>query len=128
MTINERINDLLKEMNITQKELAESIGVSQNTISDWINKGKNPSANLMYRISDFLNISFDYLFTGFESKSMCSLDTTNIPSLSSEESDLLDLYHQLSHDAQRECIGYIKGYLAAEERTHMEPRNQRKNA
>ncbi|MEY8355224.1 helix-turn-helix transcriptional regulator [Lachnospiraceae bacterium 54-53] len=66
MTINERIKVLLKEKNKKQTELADFIGVSQNTVSDWINKGKSPSANLAYRISDFFGVSLDYLFTGKE--------------------------------------------------------------
>jgi len=94
LTINERIKTLLKEKSKTQTELADYIGVSQNTVSDWINKGKNPSANYTYRISDFFGISIEYLYTG--------KDNSNITKdgLTEDENELLANYHELDRLGQ----------------------------
>jgi len=118
LTINERIKDLLRENNKKQTDLAEYIGVSQNTISDWVNKGKNPSANLMYRISDFFGVSFEYLFTGIELK---KADTK----LSADELELLENYNKLSNRSKHRLHTFIYNELDSTEKTET---NSSKNA
>lgn len=94
LTINERIKTLLKEKNKKQTELAEYIGVSQNTVSDWINKGKNPSANHSYRISEFFEISIEYLYTGNSALIWNQIELTE------DEKELLMNYHELDRLGQ----------------------------
>ncbi len=59
---SEILKRTLKSSGRNQKELAEFVGVKQNTVSDWINKGTSPKIEHLYRISDFFGISFDTLF------------------------------------------------------------------
>ncbi len=56
------LKDTLRSSGKNQKELAEFVGVRQNTVSDWINQGNSPKIEHIYRISEFFNISIDYLF------------------------------------------------------------------
>ena len=41
--VAERIGELMKEEGLNQVQLAEKIGVKQNTVSSWVLKKKEPS-------------------------------------------------------------------------------------
>lgn len=57
---------LFKTHNKKQNELAEFVGVKPNTVSDWINKGSSPKLEHLCRISEFFNVSLDFLIAGKE--------------------------------------------------------------
>lgn len=61
-----RINDLLREKNITQAELAKEIGVSASTLSGWIKGDKSgrftePKIESFKKIADKYDVSMDFL-------------------------------------------------------------------
>lgn len=57
-----RLREVRKSKKLTQKELAEQIGIKRNTYSDW-ETGKNESSfeNLV-KLADLLEVSLDWLF------------------------------------------------------------------
>ncbi len=57
----ENLRTIIEISGKTQKELAESVGVKQNTVSDWIKQGNSPKVEHLYRIGDFFNVSLDWL-------------------------------------------------------------------
>lgn len=61
MNINENIKKARKEAGITQKELAEMIGVRQKDISRWENRERTPSIEAFSEICKALKISADTL-------------------------------------------------------------------
>ena len=52
---------LLEERNITAYKLAKDIGVSNNRISEWKRQIVMPSADMLMKLSDYFNVSVDYL-------------------------------------------------------------------
>jgi transcriptional regulator with XRE-family HTH domain len=48
--------------------LAKEINVDPNTLWNYINKNRTPSATILYNISKELNVSMEYLLTGEEEK------------------------------------------------------------
>jgi SOS-response transcriptional repressor LexA len=65
MTVKKRLAELIKKLNLTQQRFAQEIGVSQPTISDWINKPNvNPSTESLTKISNAFNINLNWLLTG----------------------------------------------------------------
>lgn len=58
--IGNKIEELCKEKNITQKELSKNIEISENTIITW-KKGSYPRSDILAKIADFFNVSTDYL-------------------------------------------------------------------
>ncbi|MBR1658134.1 MAG: helix-turn-helix domain-containing protein [Synergistaceae bacterium] len=54
---------LLSTRNIKQTELARSIGVKPNTISNYCNKVSQPDVDIIIKIAEFFDVSIDYLLT-----------------------------------------------------------------
>ena len=46
----------MKERNIDQKELAEAIGVTQPTVSNWIQQTKYPRIKRIQQLADYFNV------------------------------------------------------------------------
>ena len=59
--VSERIRELMKEENLTQVELANKIGLKQNTISAWLLNKKESSIRSLWLVADYFNVDIDYL-------------------------------------------------------------------
>lgn len=90
MEINERIFYLLDKQGKTAKELGSHIGVNPSSISAWKNEGSYPSSKYIIGISEFFNVSIEFLFTGSE-------PTIN---LDRDEIELIDTYNKLDRRGQ----------------------------
>ena len=64
MSIGERICDLRKEMNLSQGQLAESLGITRQAVSKWENDLAVPDALKMIQLADILDTDIEYLSTG----------------------------------------------------------------
>ncbi len=67
-TIGDRLKHLRKENNLTQKDMAEKLGIHPNTISMYEKGNRNIPSTMIKKISDAFNISTDYLLRGEETK------------------------------------------------------------
>ncbi|REH95123.1 transcriptional regulator [Staphylococcus felis] len=54
--LSDNLKRLMKEHNIDQKELAEAIGVSQPTISNWLKQTKYPRIKKIQDLADYFNV------------------------------------------------------------------------
>ena len=62
MKLNNRLRVLRAEKEISQKELAEEIGVSRQTINS-VEKGKfNPSVILAIKMARYFNVNVEMIF------------------------------------------------------------------
>lgn len=57
--IQMRLRDAIKSSNITQKELADRLGVNPSTISKYMRLNKFPSLDTFANICDILDVSAD---------------------------------------------------------------------
>lgn len=57
----DNLRDILKEYGMTQRQLAEETGLTEATISSYINKRKIPSMRAIVNIANALDISTDEL-------------------------------------------------------------------
>lgn len=60
----QNVKDELNFQNLTQKELANSISESYNTLQTWIKNDRYPDANQSVKIAKVLKTSVEYLVTG----------------------------------------------------------------
>ena len=59
-----RLERLLKNKGLQQKDLAEKCGISSNGISTWKITGTLPRADIAIKIAKYLNVTVEYLITG----------------------------------------------------------------
>nr|DAP99645.1 MAG TPA: helix-turn-helix domain protein [Caudoviricetes sp.] len=63
VNVGEKIKKYRKDRGITQKELAEAVGVTQAMIAYIESDLKMPSVNILFNIAKELNVSVDSLTT-----------------------------------------------------------------
>lgn len=59
--ISSRLSKILEEKNMTQRKLSELVGVSEVTISRYLNGNRIPKTDIISDIANALNVSVDYL-------------------------------------------------------------------
>lgn len=92
------LRKLRDEAGVTQKQLADAIGVSQQSINKYENHNIEPDIRTLIRIADFFHISIDYLVGH---RLMC--DPVDLRNFSPEEFQLIAKYRRLSQK-QKSCI------------------------
>lgn len=60
------IKALRLKSNLSQSELANKIGVEQNTVSQWENEKRKPSLENVVKLSNLFNCTVDELLKGGE--------------------------------------------------------------
>ena len=98
-TFIDRLESALKKTGISQKDLAEHIGIRRPTISDWKKNGAVPSADICLKIADFLHVSFRWLVAGVED----SADTH-----SENEKELFKLWGEVSEFDREELLVLLR--------------------
>lgn len=61
MAVVLRLNEVLKERGLLQKELAEKLGVSKVTVNYWCNNQTTPSLETLGQIAKILNVKISDL-------------------------------------------------------------------
>ena len=101
MTIGKNIADLRKNSGMTQEQLAETLGVSSQTISKWENEVTMPDIMLLPVIAGCFDITVDELYYGRKSKKkQNAVDYDEIPEM---------LYDSLIDLTQRGWADTVEG-------------------
>lgn len=66
MEISERLQQLRKDSNYSQEQLADMLGVSRQAISKWESGQANPDLNNIIKLTQIYNVSADYILMGKE--------------------------------------------------------------
>ncbi|MCH1984365.1 helix-turn-helix domain-containing protein [Ruminococcus sp. OA3] len=74
MEFNEKLQQLRKQKNLTQEELAEQLFVSRTAISKWESGRGYPSIESLKAVSGFFDVSVDDLLSGEELVSLAETD------------------------------------------------------
>lgn len=61
MEFSERVKELRRDSKLSQAELADKIGVSQQCISEWERGKTEPTLTFIAKLSDIFNVSADYI-------------------------------------------------------------------
>lgn len=59
--LSQRLASLIKENNLSKRALARELNISAMSISDWTNDKVQPTAENIYLIANYFEVSFDYL-------------------------------------------------------------------
>lgn len=114
-TLLDRIKELMNDRQINARQLTSELGISSSSLTDW-NKGKSsPSLDAVIKISDYFDVSIDYLVHGKNTPTIRELDSSvhNLDFSNHLDIDLLKKFHQLTPDLQEKLLAYADGMLVA---------------
>jgi transcriptional regulator with XRE-family HTH domain len=64
MTLGKRIKELRGNKSITQEELAQILGTTRPTLSNWELDRTRPDYDMIKKITDYFNVTIDYIVSG----------------------------------------------------------------
>lgn len=102
--VSENIFRILKEKNMTQSELSKLTGIRESTISDWKNKGINPSSDKIMVICNALEIDPVEILS--EDAKRLRTDYVTI-STGSKEYFLIEAYRNMNAENKSRILGYL---------------------
>lgn len=90
---SEKIKELRLARGITQVELANSLSVTKQSVSNWENNNIMPSIEILLQLSDFFGVSTDYMLGKENEKTLnvSKLTESQIQHLKLIINDLLNL-------------------------------------
>ena len=74
--LGEQIRDLRTAKNLSQVQLADRLGVTKQSVSNWENNNILPSVDMLKHIANYFHCSTDYLLEMNEGK--VYIETTNL--------------------------------------------------
>ena len=98
------LKKLREDASISQKALAEAIGVSQQSVNKYENHNIEPDIETLIRIADFFETSVDYLIghTSVRRK----IEEVHIFELNDRESKVMEQYRSLT-SKQKACVDIV---------------------
>jgi len=106
--IGRRIKHLRKEMNLLQKDLAEKLNLTQQTISLYESEKRQPDYETLQKIANFFNVSVDYLLGRTDEKKII-LDSVNDASIEYyADNKIIKDINGLSPESKKDLEEYIK--------------------
>lgn len=82
--IEERIKSLREERKITQQELAQYLGVTQKTISNYEKGERSPDPETLKKIADYFDVTVDYLLGRSNHRKLTRRDERDIEKIIEE--------------------------------------------
>lgn len=109
--MNNRIKELRKQKNISQKKLSEMIGYSQSVISDWENCNAEPTTSAVSALANCFGCSIDYL-VGRESEDQTIIINSIGNEISEDEQELLDKIRKLNKRDYKTVVMLINSLIS----------------
>lgn len=92
----DRIKQLRKQKGLTQKEMAEAVGVGVSTVAMWESGKRTPSFKLLNDLSELFDKSIDYILGTSDDDRSPKLNDAQVEQLGAWEiqSELIDILRQ----------------------------------
>lgn len=100
---------LRAEFGISQQQLADVIGISQQSVNKYENHNIEPDITTLINIADYFNTSVDYLIG--HSDIDRKIENACLCDLNKDEDELINNYRRLSADEKNSIQLVIKNYL-----------------
>jgi transcriptional regulator with XRE-family HTH domain len=100
----ENLRKLRKKRNITQTRLAVELGISQEAISGFENKGTSIRIEYLKKMAKFLNTTVDYILECTDNDAPFEERINSI--VDEQQNELLNNYAQLNNYQRKDLIWY----------------------
>lgn len=98
------LKQLRDEVGISQKALADAIGVSQQSVNKYENHNIEPDIGTLIRIADYFNTTVDYLIG--HSTVRRRIEEVRVCELNEQESKMIEQYRKLTAK-QKVCVDVV---------------------
>jgi SOS-response transcriptional repressor LexA/DNA-binding XRE family transcriptional regulator len=95
-----RLKQAIKQSPYTQKELADLLHVNQDTMTNYV-KGTIPRADVLYRLSQYLGVSMDWLLTGSEGEQVLKQENA-------AQDDMIGMIMELNEDEKKDLKTFVE--------------------
>lgn len=103
------LKKLREEKGVSQKQLADVISLSQQSINKYENHNIEPDIDTLIKIADYFDTSVDYLIG--HSKIRRKIEAVNSYDLNMEEASLIDSYRKLSLKQRQSILCIVENYI-----------------
>lgn len=100
----ENLRKLRKKRNMTQLRLATEVGISQEAISSFENRGSNIKLEFLIKIADFLNTTVDYILERTNNDAPLREVIKSV--VDKQQDELLNNYVQLNNLQRNDLLWY----------------------
>lgn len=103
MELKDIIKKLRHEKNMSQAQLAETLGVGLSTVASWETGARFPSREALYALADLFNVDMDYLRgkTSLRQQVHLDADGAMMVALNQKEFELILQYRKAGEDDKR---------------------------
>ena len=98
------LKKLREDASISQKALADAIGVSQQSVNKYENHNIEPDIETLIRIADFFETSVDYLIGHTSVRRR--IEEVHVFELNDRESKVMEQYRSLT-SKQKACVNVV---------------------
>ena len=98
-TIRKNIEMYIKTSQYNQAEIAQMLGISKASVTNWIKGTNSPNIEYLDKLCDIFNIQINDIFEKHENK-----ETEN---LTTDEKKLLNNYKQLNQEGKEKALDYV---------------------
>jgi len=92
------VKELLEYTGKAQKELHIAVGVSQPTVSEWVNKKKDPSGERLQKVAEFFGVDWKVV------KGLVPMPDAIPGSVTDEDRELWELREAARRDPDRQAL------------------------
>ena len=113
MTIAESLKRFRKKFNLTQQQVADTLGIKQQSYGPYESKSVTPSASTIVKLANAYNVSADYLLglsdvpnSKIENPAPVEVDDedSNALTIAAESDRILDYHENLAHILAKQGI------------------------
>ena len=118
MTIGNRVKKLRKERGLNQTELGDIVGLTFSGISAIESSKSNPSSDVIIKLSDFFEVSADYLLRGVETERTISEAEQEILEVLRKDEAMTSAVMEFAK-VKKKAISFTRSYAAASQNAVM---------
>lgn len=116
ITFGDKIKDLRKEKNLTQKELAQALSITISTLSHWECDYQEPSFKDLVLLASYFCVSTDYLLGTTDDNGSFNVQN-NALAISSEEQEWINILSSLAPLHRTQVLEYARYFAQREKNT-----------